>query len=89
MPKSSRKNIIGPQVRRFRADARLSQAKFAERCQRGKWDISRGIVAAIEGQVRCVTGEEFVKLAQILQVPLEALLPEAMRRRLPNQRKLH
>jgi hypothetical protein len=54
----------------------LSQAAFAAKCQRMGWDISRGIVAGIEGQVRCVTDIEFVQLARALGVALEALLPE-------------
>ena len=72
-------------MRRLRTNANMSQAKFAAHCQRRKWDISRGVVAAIEGQVRCVTDEEFVTLARILKVPLDALLPEGARRRLKNE----
>ncbi|MGB8352295.1 MAG: helix-turn-helix transcriptional regulator [Chthoniobacteraceae bacterium] len=74
--KSLQKNIVGPQVSRLRSQMKLSQAAFAAKCQRKGWDISRGIVAAIEGQVRCVTDEEFVLLAKMLDVPLEALLPK-------------
>jgi hypothetical protein len=46
------------------------------------WDISRGIVAAIEGGVRCVTDAELVNLARALRVPLETLLPEKIRKQL-------
>jgi transcriptional regulator with XRE-family HTH domain len=74
--KTLKKNIVGPQVSRLRGQIGLSQEAFAAKCQRKGWDISRGIVAAIEGQVRCVTDEEFVLLAQILGVSLEALLPK-------------
>ena len=74
--KSRRKNIVGPQVSRIRGQIGLSQEAFAAKCQRKGWDISRGIIAAIEGQVRCVTDEEFVLLAQMLGVSLEALLPK-------------
>lgn len=74
--KISKKNLVGPQVSRLRVERGLSQAAFAAKCQRKGWDISRGIVAAIEGQVRCVTDEEFVLLAQMLGVPLDALLPQ-------------
>jgi len=77
MPKKpSPKNIGGPQVSRLRNERGLSQAAFAAKCQRMGWDISRGIVAGIEGQVRCVTDLEFVRLAQALGVSLEALLPK-------------
>ncbi len=39
------------------------------------WDISRGIVAAIEGRVRWVGDFELVLLAQVLQVDAKELLP--------------
>ncbi len=71
-----KKNLVGPQVSRIRGETGLSQAAFAAKCQRKGWNISRGIVAAIEGQVRCVTDEEFVLLAQMLGVSLETLLPK-------------
>jgi transcriptional regulator with XRE-family HTH domain len=73
------KNLVGPQVARLRYQAGLSQAEFAAKCQRMGWDISRGIVAGIEGQVRCVTDFEFVQLARALGVPLAGLLPEALK----------
>ncbi len=69
------KNIVGPQVARLRYQAGLSQADLAAKCQRAGWDASRGMIAGIEGQVRCVVDSEFVVLAQVLGVPLEGLLP--------------
>ena len=69
------KNIVGPQVARLRYQQGLSQTELAAKCQLAGWDASRGIIAGIEGQVRCVTDWEFVQLAQILSVPLEVLLP--------------
>jgi transcriptional regulator with XRE-family HTH domain len=81
------KNLLGPQLSRLRYQAGLSQTQFAAKCQRMGWDISRGIVAAIEGQARCVTDAEFVHLARILRVPLEALLPEASKRQLRSTRR--
>jgi hypothetical protein len=51
------------------------------------WDISRGIVAAIEGQVRCVTDTEFLNLARALDLPLETLLPDSAKRQLRSIRK--
>jgi hypothetical protein len=76
------KNLVGPQLSRLRYQAGLSQTQFAAKCQRMGWDISRGIVAAIEGQVRCVTDAELVSLARTLDVPLEALLPDTSTRHL-------
>lgn len=81
-----RKNLVGPQLAKLRNEAGLSQNQFAAKCQRMQWDISRGVVAAIEGQVRCVTDEEFVQLARILNVSLEALLPDKSKRRLRRAR---
>jgi transcriptional regulator with XRE-family HTH domain len=75
-------NIVGPQVAKLRYQAKLSQSGFAATCQRMDWDISRGIVAAIEGGVRCVTDAELVNLARALRVPLETLLPEKIRKQL-------
>ena len=68
------KNIVGPQVARLRYQAGLSQTEFATKCQLAGWDASRGIIAGIEGQVRCVTDREFVLLARVLGVSLENLL---------------
>src|SRR5271155_4033868 len=69
------KNIVGPQVIRLRNKIGLSQSGLAAKCQRMGWDISRGIIAAIEGRVRCVTDREFVLLCQVFGVSLEELLP--------------
>ena len=69
------KNLVGPQVARLRYQQGLSQTDLAAKCQRAGWDASRGIIAGIEGQVRCVTDQEFVWLAQVLAVSLDALLP--------------
>lgn len=45
------------------------------------FDISRGVVAAIEGQVRCVTDIELLELARVLDVDVAALLPRRRHRR--------
>lgn len=68
-------NIVGPQVARLRYQLGLSQTELAAKCQRAGWDASRGIIAGIEEQVRCVTDSEFVLLAQLFGVSLESLLP--------------
>ena len=71
------RNHIGAKVRQLRDGKGLSQADFAAKCQARGWDISRDIVAAIEGQIRCVTDSEVVILATILGVPPASLLPAA------------
>lgn len=73
MPKP--KNIIGPKVSEIRNRHGWSQEKLAAKCQMAGWDISRGIVAAIEGRVRWVGDFELVLLAQVLQVDPNELLP--------------
>lgn len=88
MPSSrNAKNLVGPQIAKLRYQHGMSQAQFAAKCQRMGWDISRGIVAAIEGQVRCVTDGEFVNLARALNVPLESLLPDTLKKQVRSVRK--
>jgi hypothetical protein len=69
------KNLVGFQVARLRNEIELSQEGLAAKCQRMGWDVSRGIIAAIEGRVRCVTDRELVLLAEVFRVSLEELLP--------------
>ena len=69
------RNIIGPMVRKLRYKQKLSQAQLAARCQLRGWNASRDIIAAIEGQVRCVTDREILKLAKALKVPFPTLFP--------------
>ena len=72
-------NIVGPQISRLREAQGLSQADLAAKCQLLGWDISRDILARIEGQIRLVTDTELVFLARSLAVSLDGLLPkEAM-----------
>ena len=70
------RNIAGPQIRRLRSQQGISQQAFAERCQRGGWDISRDTLAKVESQMRWLADFELVFLAEILAVPLDLLLPE-------------
>jgi transcriptional regulator with XRE-family HTH domain len=70
------KNIVGPQVRRYRDELGWSQATLAAKCQVAGWDISRGIVAAIEGRVRWIGDFELVLLAKMLRVNPAELLPK-------------
>ncbi len=72
------KNIVGPQVRRLRDQHGWSQSTLAAKCQLAGWDISRSIVAAIEGRVRWVGDFELVMLARVLQSNPLDLLPRQM-----------
>jgi len=79
------RNLVGPQVRRLRCDAKLSQPALAGICQRLGWDIGRDAVAKIEGRSRWVADSELVFLARALKCPLIELFPpglsESLRRR--------
>lgn len=70
------RNLVGPTIRSLRNKQGLSQAKLAAKCQMLGWDVSRDMIAAVEGQVRCVTEVELVGLAKVLNVCEESLLPE-------------
>ena len=72
-------NGVGPEVRRLRIKAGLSQPAFAAKCQRAGWDISRDIVARIEGGSRCVEDRELVMLAKSLGCALAQLFPKDTR----------
>jgi transcriptional regulator with XRE-family HTH domain len=64
------KNIVGPQIRRLRVAAGLSQAALAAVCQRVGWDIDRNTIAKIEGQMRWVGDFELGYLAKVFKCQL-------------------
>jgi transcriptional regulator with XRE-family HTH domain len=68
-------NLIGPQLRRLRLEAGLSQEAFAAKCQRIGWDASRDIIKHIESGARRVADVELVVIATGLKAPIDALLP--------------
>jgi len=70
------RNLIGPSVARIRVANEMSQLELAARCQRSGWDISRGIVAAIEGRSRWVGDFEAAMLAAVLGVKISDLFPD-------------
>ena len=70
------RNLIGPQVRRFRCEAGLSQPVLAGKCQRIGWDVGRDAIAKIEGRTRCVSDSELVFLSRVLGCSLLDLYPE-------------
>ncbi len=57
-----------------------SQEKLASVCQLQGWDISRGVVARIEGGVRWVADFELLELAKALKIPVQKLYPETDRK---------
>lgn len=78
------KNIIGANVRRWRCERGLSQPALAAQCQLLGWDIGRDTIAKIEGGTRWVGDVEWVYLARALDVSLEGLLPQPIRKKLPS-----
>ena len=73
------RNIVGPQVMQLRNERGWSQEKFASVCQLRGWDVSRGVVARIEGGVRWVADFELLELACALKVPVPDLYPKMNR----------
>lgn len=73
-------NIVGPQIRKRRSDLGLTQEELATRCQLQGFDISRGTLSQIEAQLRCVTDDELLALAQVLKVTTDSLFPPELRR---------
>ena len=53
----------------------LSQADLATACQLAGWDVSRGVIARIEGGVRWVSDWEVLELAKVLKVAVPDLYP--------------
>jgi transcriptional regulator with XRE-family HTH domain len=73
------RNIVGPQIMRIRTKIGWSQSDFAAACQRSGWDVSRGVIARIEGGVRWVADAELLHLARVLSVPVPELFPPSER----------
>lgn len=70
------RNIVGPQVMRLRSAKGWSQEQFATACQVAGWDVSRGVIARIEGGVRWVADFEIIHLASVLKVSAGMLYPK-------------
>ena len=68
-------NVVGPQIRKLRYRQSLTQDALAARCARLGWDVSRGTVAKVEAQVRCVSDSEMLVFARALKVGVDALYP--------------
>lgn len=66
-------NIIGAQIRRLRYQMGLTQNELAAKCCLAGFDLSRGTLAKIEAQVRCVNDKELFILAKALGVNTDKL----------------
>jgi transcriptional regulator with XRE-family HTH domain len=74
------RNIVGPQVIAIRNQLGWSQSKLASVCQLQGWDVSRGVIARIEGQVKWVCDTELLELAKALKVTVQELFPKKEQR---------
>jgi len=74
------KNIVGPQVISLRQQLGWSQGKLAQVCQLQGWDVSRGVIARIEGGIKWVCDTELLELAKALKVPVPELFPKKVRK---------
>ena len=72
---ASKQNLLGPQVRRLRMEAGLSQEALAAKLQLAGWDISRAGLSKIESRLRRVNDAEFYLLAMVLGCELGGLFP--------------
>jgi transcriptional regulator with XRE-family HTH domain len=67
------KNVVGPQIRRLRNAANLTQEQFSARCGVLGWRLSRSTLAKIEARVRCVSDAELFVLAKALRKEIDQL----------------
>jgi len=74
-------NLVGPQIRKRRYELGLTQEQLATRCQLHGLDISRGTLSQIEAQLRCVTDDELLALARVLNVSTDSLFPVEPKKR--------
>lgn len=65
-------------MQRRRIELGWSQTKLAAECQLIGWDISRGIIAALEGRVRWAGDYEVALLAKALRTSIASLYPTAI-----------
>jgi transcriptional regulator with XRE-family HTH domain len=70
-------NVVGPQIRRLRSAANLTQEQFAARCGVTGWRLSRSTLAKIESQVRSVFDAELFVLAKALRKEIRDLYPSS------------
>jgi transcriptional regulator with XRE-family HTH domain len=69
------RNVIGPQVRKLRAQRELSQEKLAVRIQLAGLDWGRVALAKVESRIKKVSDAELFILARVLGVEMSELFP--------------
>ena len=68
-------NLVGPQVRKLRYNNGWSQSKLAVQLQLKGLDVSREVIAQIEGQCHRVKDRDLPYFARVFQVGLPDLFP--------------
>jgi DNA-binding XRE family transcriptional regulator len=72
-------NVVGPQVRRFREQQGWTQGQLAVKLQLFGWDTSRVSVTKLENQERRVPDLELFVLAKVLGITTDDLFPRNLR----------
>jgi transcriptional regulator with XRE-family HTH domain len=80
-------NIVGPVIRELRDKKKMSQAQLVAKLNLMGWDLSRGTLAKIEAQIRCVADYEIPILAASVGVEPPELLMRALEK-FPKQRRV-
>lgn len=80
-------NIVGPIIRQLREKKGLTQAQLVAKLNLIGWDLSRGTLAKIEAQLRCVTDYEIPILATSVGLEPSELLMQALEK-FPKKRRL-
>lgn len=70
------RNLIGPQVRRYRWQRDWSQEELTFKLQILGWNVCRGRVARIEAGEAWVSDIEHLLFAKVYNVKMEELLPK-------------
>ena len=74
-------NIVGPVIRELRDKKGMSQARLVAKLNVMGWDLSRGTLAKIEAQIRCVADYEIPILAAGIGIEPSELLMKALDKR--------
>jgi transcriptional regulator with XRE-family HTH domain len=64
------KNIVGPQIRKWRYARGWSQARLAVQLQLNGLDMSREVLAQMECQIHCIRDKHIFHLARALEVKM-------------------
>lgn len=68
-------NIVGPLIAEHRRTLGWTQERCAIQCQLAGWSISRATLSHIELRLRLVKDFELLRMAKVLNVPIESLFP--------------